>query len=140
MVDLSPLVNYAVAFGAGLLSIAGSAALGFLAQKFHVQVSEAQTAQWDGALNKALSYGGMQAQALIKAHGYDHVEVQNAIIAQALTYMVNKFPQALKSQGISADLSKNDTLVKVEDALKRALPGAMTAFAASPATPNQPAL
>jgi hypothetical protein len=135
-VDFGPIIQLAVPVVVSALGMAGTAALGFLAQKFHLQVTAQQTANWDQALEKALNYGGMQAQALIAAHGYDHVEVQNAITAQALTYMVQKFPQAVKSQGFKLDLNDSENALNIKDALLRSLPAAMNKFAASPATPT----
>jgi uncharacterized membrane protein len=137
-VDMGPIISALIPIAVSMLAAAGSAALGFFAQKMHLQVSAQQVARWDDSLEKALNFGGMQAQAMIKAQGYDHIEVQSAIVAKALIYMVQKFPDALKSQGFSANLADPANATKIEEALLRALPSAMTKFAASPATPNGP--
>jgi len=137
-IDLGPTIQYITPIVVSLLGAAGTAALGFLAQKFHRQVTDAQTADWDQKLEKALTFGAMLAQDLIKAHGYDHVEVQSAITAQALTYMVQKFPDAVKGQGFSLNLADDANAKAIKDSLLRALPAAMDKFAASPATPAAP--
>jgi hypothetical protein len=79
----------------------------------------------------------MQSQNLIKANGWDHVTVQNAIEATAADYLVAKFPDTLKSAGI--DPTTPEGVQKISDLVTRALPAGTAAAAASPTTPSTPA-
>ena len=136
-VDLSPLIQAVIPIAVSGLSIAGTAALGFLAQKFHVQVKQDQVDNLDKALEKALTYGAMQLQDTIAKNGYDNVATQDQIVGLALTYAVDKFPSTLRSAGLSTNIGSFQNEERLREVLKRAIPNAMTKFEASPATPSR---
>ena len=132
-VDLSPLVEAAVGLAATALTIFGSMALRAAERKWNFQLTEAQTAAWDSALTKAVTYAGTKTEDLIKAKGWDHPDVKNAVLAQAESYLVLRFPQVLAAQGL--DYTSPSAKDVIRSALARALPSAFTSLAASPATP-----
>lgn len=138
-VDISPIVQAAITVCATALSVFGSMALLAIAKRFNVQVSAGQAANYDAALDKALQYGVTQSTQLIKDKGWDHVDTQSAVVADALNYVVKREPAALAGVGLSGDFNDPHTRTIIEQALTRALPAAFTSAAASPATPPAPA-
>jgi len=138
-VDISPVVQSVVGLCAVALTVLGGIALQAFAAKLKVQISASQTSAFDDALSKALTYGATVADAEIKAKGWDHPDVKNAVVATALTYAVSKFPDALAAVGLSTDLTNPTNVATITAALQRALPAAMLTASASPATPPAPA-
>jgi hypothetical protein len=134
--DLSPIVNTVIGLAATGIGIFGSMALAALAKRCNIQVSAGQTAAFDAALNKAITFGAATLQTEIAAKGWNHPDVQNAVLSQALTTMADRFPDALAGVGLSPDLSDPRNARIISNALTRALPAAFTAAAASPATPS----
>jgi len=137
-VDLTSVVQAVLGLCAVAITIFGGIALQALAKRFNLQISAGQIAAFDDALAKSLSYGVTAADTQIKAKGWDHPDVKNAVVASALTYAVAKFPAALHDIGLSANIDDPKNAQTITEALRRALPAAMTAAAASPATPPAP--
>jgi len=115
-----------------LLSLAAQKFVAWLKLKNGAQVQAAI----DGAADKAINFGVMKAQEKIRAEGWDSVSVQNQVAATAVSYVADKFPEALKSAGI--DPTTPDGAQKIEDIVTRSLPASMAAAAASPTTPQAP--
>lgn len=137
-VDLSQIETTVVSLAATALGIVGTWAVSRLAQRFGLQVNQAQKAMFDQALSDSLTYGVTQADATIKAKGWDHVDSKNAIIDAGLSYVVAKFPDALKAVGLSSNLNDPANAAAITSALTRMLPIATTTAAASPTTPPSP--
>jgi hypothetical protein len=138
-VDVSPVVQSVIGLCAVALTVLGGIALQVVAAKWKVQLSASQSAEFDAALSKALTYGATTADAEIRAKGWDHPDVKNAVVATALTYAVAKFPDAIAAVGLSTDLTNPTNVATITAALQRALPAAMLTASASPATPPAPA-
>lgn len=90
---------------------------------------------FDDALQKTLAFGLQQAQSMIKAKGWDHIDVRNSVLQTATTQMINKFPDALAGVGLSTDRIASSEGDLIMQALDRAFPAAVAVAAASPATP-----
>jgi hypothetical protein len=134
-VDLSPIWQALIGLCAAALTAAGTAALVALRAKLNIQTTASQKAVYDDALYKALSSGIAQSMAQVQAHGWDKVDVHNAMVASALNSMVAKEPEALASVGLSTDLSDSRNATLIRQALEARLPAAISTAAASPATP-----
>lgn len=137
-VDLTPVVDVAVTLGASALSIFGALALKAVAARAGVALTGDQTAAFDDALDKALTYGVGAADATIRAKGWDSADVKNQVLAVAATYAAQKMPDALKGVGLSSDLTVAANALALQQALSRAYPKAVATAALSPATPPAP--
>lgn len=81
-----------------------------------IKLSDAQKAEMEDVAAKALTWGVTQSETLIKAKGWDHAEVQNAVVAAATRYAVTKFPDAIKRTGL--DLSNPEaTAASIQDVM-----------------------
>lgn len=134
MIDLSGietqiLTGLAGLIGLGLLWLIQRAA-GLIKQ----HLTAGQTAALDDAAGKALQFGITQAQGMIKAKGWDHVDVKDAVVATAAQYAASKFPDALKGAGIDTTSVASAT-ASLDGILQRKFPEVAAQMAASPATP-----
>lgn len=134
-VDLSSVIQAVLGLCAVAISIFGGIALNALAARFKMQISASQTAAYDSALTKALTFGATAVDGTIRAKGWDHVDTKSAVVGSALTYLVAQFPDALKGVGLTTNADDPANAAKIKSALQRALPAAMLAAAASPSTP-----
>lgn len=127
------------------LGIALMAGLGWVMQRvlarLKISLSDAQKAEMEDVAGKALTYGITQAQAKIKAQGWDSVNVKDAVVATAASYAVAQFPGAMANAGfdISTDEAAIETAGKLTGILTRKFPEMVTVAATSPATPPAPA-
>jgi hypothetical protein len=134
-VDLSSIEQAVIGLCGVTITVFGSLALRALAAKFHVQLTASQTLMFDDALSKAATYGVVAANDEIKAKGWDHPEVKNAILEKALTYVVAKFPDALAGVGLSNKSDDPENIKAITAALERVIPSATLAASESPSTP-----
>lgn len=133
-IDLTPITNVLLQLAATVLLGLGSWGATRLVSWLGLKNSAQATANLDDALQKSVTYGLQQSQAMIAAKGWDHVDVHNAALASALPYMIQRFPDALKAAGV--DMSNQQALqATVAGALDRSFPQAVAVAAASPATP-----
>ena len=137
-IDLTSVIQAVLGLCGVAITIFGGIALQALARRFNVQVSAGQTAAFDAALDKSVTYGVTASEAAIAAKGWDHVDVKNQVLATGLAYAVQSFPQALKGVGLTTNLSDPQNAATITAALQRALPAAMLTASASPATPPAP--
>lgn len=102
----------------------------------HLKIKNASQIQdaLDDAAMKGISFAVMQTQQEIKAKGWDHPTVQNALIAQGATYVATKFPDMLANAGV--DPTTVEGRKAISDLVTRALPAGTAAAAASPTTPE----
>ena len=132
--DITPITSALMQLLGAVIMGFGTWAVGRFVQWLGLKNSEQIAANIDDALRKAVTYGLQQAQDEIRAKGWDHVDVRNKALQQALPYMINHFPDTLKAAGL--DLNNQDQTAKlVERALDRAFPEAARQAAESPATP-----
>jgi hypothetical protein len=141
VIDLSTVETELLqGLGVVLLALALAAnklALSWLNAKLgsaRIELSASTKAELEDAAGKALTFGITQADALIRAKGWDHAEVRNAVLATATSYVIGQFPDALARAGIdpSNPVAAAAQLVGI---LTRKLPEAATTAAASPVTP-----
>jgi hypothetical protein len=137
-VDLSPILDAAVALAASALGVFGSLALRAAEAHWHIQVTQAQNDDFDDALNKAITAGAAATETMIAEKGYDHPAVKSSVLNAALTYVAAKFPAALAGAGLSGNLGDPANARAITAALTRAYPAAMTTYSNSPVTPNTP--
>lgn len=130
-IDLTPVLQPLLEIIVAVLGAAISYAALRLAQRLHINVSAERQQLFDQALHKALTYGIGQAHDAIAAKGWDHPEVKNAVLRDALAAVVVKFPDAIRGVGLTPDAAS----LAVREALERAWPSAAAAAAASPVTP-----
>lgn len=136
-IDLSQIEQQILMLLAGLiLAILTVAAKRFMSW-LGVKNADAQMAQLDDVAGKALSYGVTQAQATIKAKGWDHADVKNQVVATAAQYAVQKFPETLAGAGIDTS-SLNAAADSLQGVLQRKFPEVAAVMVASPATPPGP--
>ena len=135
MTDITPITNAAVEIGATLLMVFGAWAANSLKNKLNLDVSASQTAAFDDALNKAVTFAATQSEMAIKAKGWDSPDVKSVVLATALSSIAEKAPDALAGVGLSTDINDPANRERLTHALQRALPSAFTTAAASPATP-----
>jgi uncharacterized protein with gpF-like domain len=135
--DLSQIEQQILMLIAGLiLAILTVAAKRFMSW-LGIKQTDAQMAQLDDVAGKALTYGVTQAQATIKAKGWDHVDVKDQVVATAAQYAVQKFPDALKGAGIDTT-SVNAAANDLQGVLQRKFPEVAAVMVTSPATPPGP--
>lgn len=139
-VDFFGVIHGALELAGVVVTVFGGVALQAIARKFKTDASAQQVAAFDGALGKALQFGVTASEDLIRAKGWDHVDVKSQVVGIALNTMVARFPGALAAVGLSANLGDPANQKAIQDALQRALPAAFTVAAASPATPPAPSL
>ena len=127
------------------LGIVLMAGLGWVMQRvlarLKISLSDAQKAEMEDVAGKALTYGITQAQAKIKAQGWDSVNVKDTVIATAAATAVAQFPGAMANAGfdISTPAAASATADKLTVILTRKFPEMAAKAAASPATPPAPA-
>ena len=138
MVDLTQVYTALGGIAAAFITVLGGIAINAFTAKMNGQTKALVTAAFDDALSKTLSLAAVNSQGLIAAKGWDHIEVHDKVIGQALNSMAARFPDALKAVGLSSDLSDPANVASITNALKRALPAAFMAAANSPATPPAP--
>jgi len=132
--DLSPVINVLLQLAATVLLAVGTWGISMIVRWLGLKNSAQATASLDDALQKSVTYGLQQSQALIRQKGWDHADVKSAALRQALPYMIKRFPDVLGSAGI--DMSDQAALqATVTGALDRAFPHAAAVAASSPATP-----
>lgn len=133
-IDLSPILTPLIEAAGLVVTVIVGWAVKRLATKLGVEANSAALANVDAAAMKAIAAGVMATQDQIKAKGYDHADVQNAIAASAVTALVSESKQALTDFGIdpSTDAGKASIAALVE----RTLPDGVAAAAASPTTPE----
>jgi hypothetical protein len=134
-VDLSPIIQPLIYLAGGVLFILAGAILVRLQKWAGVKLTAEQTAQFDDALNKSITFGATKAIGEIKAHGWDSPMVKDQVLATAAQNVVEKFPGALKAVGLTPTLNEPGNAQNIADALERAFPAAMKQAAESPATP-----
>lgn len=139
-IDLSPLVGAALSLCAIAITTVGSWALARMARRLGIDANSAAMADFDDGLKRAVHAAAGQAQDLIAAKGYDHVETKNAIVELAAPYMIAKFAPALRSVGLDPADPGGATTAYLTAELNRVLPTAIAPIAASPAMPLGPPL
>jgi hypothetical protein len=131
--DITPVTNALLQLGATAITALGTVAIARLVQWLNIKNGDATRSALDEVLNKSVTFGLAESQDLIKAKGWDHVDVRNAAIAKALPYLIDRFPDVLR--GLKLDPEAPETKLKMQDALLRALPFAALTASNSPATP-----
>ena len=132
--DFTPITNVLLQLASTLLLGFGSWGAARLIGLLGLKNAAQATANFDDALQKSVTFGLQQCQALIAQKGWDHLDVRNAALSAAMPYLIGHFPGALKAVGV--DASNPQTLESlVKGALDRAFPQAAAAAADSPATP-----
>lgn len=135
-VDLTPLLQAAMSLAVLVLGTVGTWALTRLGQKLGIQTTQAQQQQIETVINKAVQAGAVLAEDAARTHGWDHPVVKSQILASAIQYAADRFPDTLKQAGI--DPSNAADAAQLRSAIARALPAAVTPVASSPATTNGP--
>jgi hypothetical protein len=125
------------ALGVILLAIAIAAGRVIL-KKLNIQLTDAQKAELEDVAAKSVTAGIVKSQDLIREKGWDHADVKNVVVAHAIDYAIQKFPDAMARSGIDAD-KPVQSAEKLADLMERKFPEAATAAAASPVTPLDPA-
>lgn len=81
----------------GILSLIGRTVLA----KLHIELTAAQRDELEAIARRALSSAYASTIASSKSAGWDHLQVKNEVLGQAVLYAVHRFPDALKRAGIS---------------------------------------
>jgi hypothetical protein len=117
-------------------------ALWKLAAKWGFQATAQDKANTEAELQTALALGIAKAGPAIAAQGWDHIDVHSQVIARAVRYFLERFPDRAAQIETAANgpetLSVTTKREAVSDTLAARLPEAMTIAAASPATPPAP--
>lgn len=110
------------------------------AAKIGIEASAADQAKLEAEAKAALTVGAVKAGDMIADRGWDHVDVHNAVLADALRYFLERFPD--RSTAIAAqagvDAPSTPSLAKdaaVTETLMARLPDAMSEASVSPSTP-----
>lgn len=141
MIDLSAIETELLqGLGIVLLALAlacSKLALSWLNAKLgaaRIELSASTKAELEDAAGKALAFGFTQAEGIIRAKGWDHIDTKNAVLAAATSYAIGQFPDVLKRAGIDVS-NPVAAATQLAGILTRKLPEAATHVAASPATP-----
>jgi hypothetical protein len=137
ILDLSPIISSIMQLAATAILAAGGYAIPRVLRWLGLKESEQARAALDSALHTAVTYGLQQSQSLIKSMGWDSVEVRDAALAEAATYLTDRFADTLKAVG--TDPARPEAAAQVRGALERAFPKAAAEAADSPATPPKTA-
>jgi hypothetical protein len=142
-VDFTPLVSVVVQVLAALLLAVGTVAVGYLttylrakATKAGYEISDAQQAQWNEALQKALGFAverteGLTADAVAK--GNLSADIKDPLLANATGYLTSHFPDVLKQIGVM----RSDGVIdqpKINRIIESRLGMLQVSTAAAPAT------
>ncbi len=103
-------------------------------KKLNISLTDDQKSELEDVASKSLTWGITQSEALIKAKGWDHIAVKNAVVAAAIGYAIEKFPDAMKRSGIDTS-NPAAAAEKLSGVMNRVLPNAVAQAADSPATP-----
>jgi hypothetical protein len=106
-------------------------------KRLNIQLTAAQKAEMEDVAEKSITAGIAKSQDVIKAKGWDHAEVKSAVVGDAITYAINKFPDAMKRAGINTK-TPVQAAEQLADVMERKFPEVATAAAASPVTPPAP--
>ncbi len=146
-VDLQPIITAVVEIAGLALAAVGTSFISWAAatanKRWNTQISAANVAAFDDQLTKAVTFGAMQSQKLIAEKGWDHIDVKNQVLSLALTSLVSKAGDTLKTMGLTGHLGLLDPKYThdkeiIQQALLRVFPSAMAAVASSPSTPPTP--
>ena len=134
-IDLSNIEQGFLSLLAALLLALASAVAKRVFTKLGLQVTDAQQDALNDMAHKSVSYGIGTATAEIKAKGWDHIDVKNAVAQAAGQYAVTQFPGLLKQAGI--DMSNPAATASMLSAgiMTRVFPDAVSRASFSPATP-----
>jgi hypothetical protein len=120
--------------GMGVILMGGAAwLLRTVIARAHISLTAEQKAEWEDVARKSVTWAISQAQVLIRAKGWDHVDVHNQIVKLAAAYAVEKFPDAMSRNSVE---DERDT--KVTGVMSRVIPSVMQEVAYSPSTPPAP--
>lgn len=116
------------------------AALWKVAAYFGIKATAEDQAKLDDEAKVALTQAFVAAGPLIKEKGWDHIDVHNKVVADALNFMLQRNPdrstKIAKSAGVDnptvPSMAKDEA---VTQSLLARLPDAASQAAASPATP-----
>ena len=120
------------ALGIAILAIATYGAQ-YVVTKLKLSNNAAIIATLDDAASKAVNAAVVEADATIKAKGWDSVDTKNAVLASAANQLITHGQTALKSAGY--DPSTPEGKAAVQDIVARALPAAAATASQSPITP-----
>lgn len=134
-IDFSSIEQGFLSLLAALLLAMASAVAKRIFTKLGLQVTEAQQDAMNDLAHKSVAYGITTATAEIKAKGWDHIDVKNAVAAAAGQYAVTQFPGVLKQAGIDLSNPAAAASMLTNGIMQRVFPQAVTAAAFSPATP-----
>jgi hypothetical protein len=101
--------------------------------KLKISNNAAIIATLDDAASKAVNAAVVEADATIKAHGWDSVETKNAVLASAANQLLAHGQTALQAAGYDPSTAQGKQ--DIQDIVARALPKAAMQAAASPVTP-----
>jgi hypothetical protein len=127
-IDLSPVLTPLLQLAGLVLTGVATWALQAVAHHFHVSTQSALFQNVLGAVDRGIAYGQQQAAAKVAA-GVP-VQVNSAVQAQAIQYVVDKMPDTLKSLGMDP--------THVADLVLAKLPPADSVAAAPPLAVPQP--
>jgi hypothetical protein len=140
------LTNALIGMATVVLPIVGGMlvqALRKLAAKWDLEGTAQNTANTEADIKAALNVGITKVLPLIEAQGWSSPAVRMAILMGATDYLKQRFPDRTKAivaaaQPASASDPAVPSAVAIKETLAARLPDAMTAAAASPATPPAP--
>lgn len=119
--------------------IVGAAAIYALqraASWFGFKLKADQVAMLNSAVDKAVTYGVTQADAMIRDKGWDHIESKSQVISFALNAIEDKFADTLKANDI--DLTRAGDRERLMQMMERMWPDIAARLSASPVTPPSP--
>lgn len=101
-----------------------------------IRLSVEKQAALGSAVDKMMTLGVTQADSVIRADGWDHVNTKNAVINAAMSGLETKFSGTLLTAGINPNNPADR--MKLTDMMSRMWPDVAARLAASPATPPAP--
>lgn len=139
-VDFGPLIEYVLLAAAAPVSVVATALLWKLAAKLGVDVSVARQQKFNQEAEISLKAGIMKTTELIDRKGWADVEVKNAVVNEALEYLLSRFPERYNeiARQVGA-VSPEERHAAVSDSLLARLPDAAKSAGESPVTPQTPA-
>lgn len=111
-------------------------ALWKLRAKWGLESTAQDKANLETELQASLKFGIAKALPVIRAEGWDSVDVHSAVLAHAANYFLSRFPERTATIADTATaVSDSGVKAAVTDTLSARLPEAVAIAAASPATP-----
>lgn len=114
-VDLAPAVQVLLQMLAGLLLAVGTWGVKRISDRFGIEVDDKIRGYLMSAVSGAVGFGIRKAKALIEEKpGWTRIQVENAIVASAASYILSKVPDAVKRFNLTEEDIRDLILAKLD--------------------------